>query len=706
MKGDEGVGMNILVKKSWFDSICDAVLLIFLSVLIAYGPDARSVFIPTELLFVSVFGIRFLVKRSRLTLYTIWGIGLVFLAFLSISYATDQSMAFERALPVVQVIVFGNLIAPYVRDSERNYALFLKLFIVALLVFMIRILFSAPLELLLAYRLGPTVAVNANNLGLSFAVAGIFAIYFALVEKRFWYLVLFPLFMVFSLFSGSRKAIAVLGIGLIGIVFFSQKTMKRALLSLLIASFVAGCIVVLSLTWAPLYRVIGSRIETFLAFFTGGQTDGSTSIRFEMIAYGWNMFLQKPLFGWGLGAFTDVAGFGFYSHNNYIEILVSLGLVGFLWYYALPLGILIKGFTMFLQRRKRKSLILSMTIILVFLVDDIGRVRLYSEFSHILYAFCYVGIARQDDQAGIDLVTIFRKIVQWIRDPRLILVHVLKWRVCRLLPDSVFVSLKYWAVAKKKLNLKHPASYNEKIQWLKLNDRNPLYTQLVDKVAVRSYIKKSIGEQYLVPQIGVYRSVDEIRWDELPEQFVLKANHTSGDVLICTDSHSFDREKAIRQMQTWLQKNYYWYNREWPYKGVEPRIICEPYLVDESGYELKDYKIYVFHGEPKLIQVDFDRYTDHKRNIYTPEWEYVDVMFHYPTHPEIKIEKPKKLDEMLTLAKKLSAGMIHARIDFFVVEQKIYVGEITLYKGGGFAPFSPESFALAMGEWIHLPIEQ
>lgn len=695
--------MRTIETSKLIEWLCDGVLFLFLAVLIAFGPDVKSLFIPTEIVFVSVFGTRFLLKKSRLTLYSVWGLGLIGLAFLSITYATSSSMAFTRALPVLQVIVFGNLVAPYLRETERKFNAFLLMLIGAVVVLTIRIGLSAPVSDLMRMRLGPTVSINANNLGLSFAFAGLLAFYFAMVERKYWLAVFIPLFALVSLFSGSRKAIAILAVGLVSILFFSRKSLKKAFVSLAIASILVVGIVIVSFAWDPLYAVIGRRIETFFAFFTGGQTDGSTSIRVEMIIYGWKMFLQKPLFGWGLGAFTDVAGFGFYSHNNYIEILVSLGLVGFLWYYALPFCILGKGLVHFMKGNLRKSSVLSLTVVLIFLVDDMGRVRLYSEFSHLLYALAYVGVARRDSKVGVDINQIIHKLGEWVRNPRLVLLHILKWKLCRMLPDKAFVAIKYWVVAKRKLNLSNPVFYNEKIQWLKLYDRKPLYSQLVDKVDVRSYVAERVGSQYLIPQLGVYDSVDQIDWDSLPMQCVFKANHTSGDVLICTDTQTMDREKTKQEISHWLEKNYYWYNREWPYKDVRPRIVCEPYLVDESGYELKDYKIYVFNGVPKLIQVDFDRYSSHKRNIYTTDWHYVDVMFHYPTHPEIQIPKPECLEEMLEFAEALGKDLAHVRVDVYVIQGKIFFGELTLYKGGGFAPFEPMSFEKEMGAWLELP---
>lgn len=269
------------------------------------------------------------------------------------------------------------------------------------------------------------------------------------------------------------------------------------------------------------------------------------------------------------------------------------------------------------------------------------------------------------------------------------------------IPDDIYVRRLYKRITGKTLNLENPKTYNEKINWLKLNDHKDEYTVLVDKYSVKEYVSRLIGQNYIIPTIGVWNAVDEIDYCSLPEKFVLKCTHDSGGVVLCLNKSKFDPVKDTTVLRMEMKRNYYYAGREWPYKNVTPRIIAEPYLTDESGVELKDYKVFCFDGEPKLIQVDFDRFTSHKRNLYTTDWEYVDAMIKYPKDPKHQIEKPMVLDEMLDCAKKLSEGLPHARVDFYVCGTQLYFGEITLYHGGGCEKFEPEEFGLEMGGWIN-----
>jgi len=271
------------------------------------------------------------------------------------------------------------------------------------------------------------------------------------------------------------------------------------------------------------------------------------------------------------------------------------------------------------------------------------------------------------------------------------------------LSDEQYLKLIYRAETGKKLDLENPKSFNEKLQWLKLYDRNPEYVKLVDKYEVRKYIAEKIGEEYLIPLIGVYNSVDEIDWNNLPQKFVLKCTHGSGCNIICKDKSELNINLAKKKLNKWMKKNWYWFGREWPYKYIKPRIICEKYMVDESGKELKDYKIFCFNGEPKVIQVDYNRFINHKRNLYDLEWNYMPLSIKYPNDPNKIINKPQRLGEMLNIARILSKDYPHVRVDFYSINEKIYFGELTFYHGSGFEKFEPESYNYVFGSWLQLP---
>lgn len=260
----------------------------------------------------------------------------------------------------------------------------------------------------------------------------------------------------------------------------------------------------------------------------------------------------------------------------------------------------------------------------------------------------------------------------------------------------------YYVKLGRKLNLKKPELFNEKLNWLKLYDRNPEYTKLADKYEVRNYVKDMIGEEYLIPLLGVWDSAEEIPYEKLPERFVLKCTHDSASVIICKDKSRFDQTEAGDKLNKCLKTNYYWASREWPYKDIRPRIVAEQYMEDESHTELKDYKIYCFGGKPALIQVDFGRFVHHERNLYDTSWNYINERFEYPNNPEVQIKKPECLEEMLVLAAKLSGRIPSVRIDFYSVNNRPYFGEITFYQEGGYGRFSSEEFEKKLGREIVL----
>lgn len=273
----------------------------------------------------------------------------------------------------------------------------------------------------------------------------------------------------------------------------------------------------------------------------------------------------------------------------------------------------------------------------------------------------------------------------------------------RVLPDKLYLTLLYQVKTGKKMNWKNPQIFNEKLNWLKLYDRRSEYIKMADKYEVRDYIREKLGEEYLIPLLGVWDSVEDIDFSSLPKQFVLKCTHDSASVVICKDKETFNQEAAKRKLDKALKTNYFYPSREWPYKNIVPRIIAEQYMVDESEIELKDYKIYNFSGVPELIQVDFGRFTKHERNLYTTKWEYIDEQIEYPTDRNRLISKPENLEEMLSCARKLSEGIPSVRTDFYSINGKVYFGEITFYQEAGFGRFESEEYERKLGNLIKLP---
>ena len=276
-------------------------------------------------------------------------------------------------------------------------------------------------------------------------------------------------------------------------------------------------------------------------------------------------------------------------------------------------------------------------------------------------------------------------------------------RIGAVLPDEPYLEVLYRLMTGKKLNLQSPETFGEKIQWLKLYDHNPDYTMMVDKYAVKEYVAEKLGSEYVIPTLGVWDRVEDIDWDSLPNQFVLKCTHDSGGLVICKDKNKIDKSAALKKLNGCLKKIYYKQYREWPYKDVPHRIIAEKYIEDESG-ELNDYKVFNFGGEPRMIQVDYNRFNGHLRNLYSPEWVRINATMGYPSDPSREFPKPKVLDELLELCKILSVGIPHVRTDFYIVDNKIYFGEMTFYHSSGFQKITPKEFEKALGDWIILPV--
>lgn len=294
------------------------------------------------------------------------------------------------------------------------------------------------------------------------------------------------------------------------------------------------------------------------------------------------------------------------------------------------------------------------------------------------------------------------KIVKYIKRPSNILLYLMNKNFFKWIPDEKYITIKYKLEMNQKLNLKEPKTFNEKLQWLKLYDRKPEYTKMVDKYEAKKYVADIIGEEYIIPTLGVWDKFEDIDFTKLPNQFVLKPTHASGNVFICKNKDEIDYKKLKKTVQKWLKRNYYLVHREWPYKNVRPRIIAEQYMVDESGTELKDYKFFCFNGEPKLLFVAKDRPYATKFNYYDMDFKKLPFKQHYKNFNDY-IEKPKGFEKMIELSRKLSKDIPHVRVDFYDINGKVYFGELTFYHLSGFEKFEPEEWDRILGDMLELP---
>lgn len=295
------------------------------------------------------------------------------------------------------------------------------------------------------------------------------------------------------------------------------------------------------------------------------------------------------------------------------------------------------------------------------------------------------------------------RIKKTIKNPRRILLYLMAKFKFQWLPDDIYLRYIYWGELGKKLDLDNPKTFNEKIQWLKIHDRREEYTHLVDKYEVKKYIADKIGEQYIIPTLGVWDSFDDIDFNALPDRFVLKCTHDSGGIMIVRDKKRLDIDAARKKMEKSLKQNYYYLRREWPYKNVIPRIIAEEYMEEEGAYELSDYKFMCFNGEAKCSFTCTERYsaTGLKVTFYDKDWEIMPFERHYPKS-DIPLKKPINYNKMIELAEKISQDLIFARIDFYEVNGNVYFGEITFYPGSGMEEFEPEEWDEKLGSWIDL----
>lgn len=280
------------------------------------------------------------------------------------------------------------------------------------------------------------------------------------------------------------------------------------------------------------------------------------------------------------------------------------------------------------------------------------------------------------------------------------------YKILKILPDKVYLKLQYKYTTGKKLNLKEPKTYGEKLQWLKLYDRKPYYTTLADKYEVREYIKNRIGEKYLVPILGHWDNAESINFEKLPQKFVLKCNHDSKSVIVCYDKDSLNIQDTINHFKKKLKNNAFYYGREWPYKNIKPLVIAEEMLVDETGNDLKDYKVMCFNGEPKLIQIHKDRFNENEEytiDYYDINWNKTNITANTICSKE-KMDKPEFLKEMLYLSKKLSQDLPQARIDWYYANNQLYFGEITFFDASGYDVFNPSEWNYRLGSWLDLLI--
>lgn len=279
------------------------------------------------------------------------------------------------------------------------------------------------------------------------------------------------------------------------------------------------------------------------------------------------------------------------------------------------------------------------------------------------------------------------------------------YKSLRFLSDEKYLRLMFRLRMGTKLDLENPKTISEKLQWLKLYDRKDIYTAMADKYLAKKFIAEKVGEEYVIPLIGVWDKFDEIDFGSLPNKFVLKCNHDSGSVIICEDKAKLDVHEARRILEKSLRTDYFILKREWQYKNIQRKIICEQYLSDEGkDGVLTDYKFFCFSGIPKFLYVATDSSNQNEHETFLDlSWNTVPFRRkEYPEHTNIP-QKPVNFDEMVKIARQLSADISFLRVDFYEVRGKLYVGELTLFPGAGYLVFDPDEYNRIIGDWVDLP---
>lgn len=296
-----------------------------------------------------------------------------------------------------------------------------------------------------------------------------------------------------------------------------------------------------------------------------------------------------------------------------------------------------------------------------------------------------------------------RKIKTVYANPKSILIKFM-YVFSPIIDEKIYIKMLYRIRLGKQLNLKNPINYTEKLQWIKINDRKDIYTIMADKFEMKNYVSNLIGEEFVVDNYGVWDNFDDIDFSKLPDKFVLKTTHDQGGVIICKDKKSFNIKEAKKKINKHLKRKHYYFSREWPYKNIKPRILAEKLLVSEANNEINDYKIYTFNGYPKVMYITSGRGSKEGMSIdfFDIDGKRLDIIQEgFLSNKDIKV--PDLYSKMLELSKIISKGTLHLRVDFYIVNDMLYIGELTFFDGGGLFVFKPIKWDKIFGDWIQLP---
>ena len=419
-------------------------------------------------------------------------------------------------------------------------------------------------------------------------------------------------------------------------------------------------------------------------------------------------FRARPVTGWGIDCFRFLPGAEeTYSHCNYTELLVSGGVPMLALYYGeqllavvLAVRALIRSRAKKAERRGERAMVgAMMTLVLSQAVMDVGMVSYYDRTVAVFPVLLVAATRLLEDRKGDG-----ERLYAYLRHPGKLFVWLAEHGWFRRMKDEAYLKRFYRARMGKELHLDPPVTMNEKIQWLKLHDRNPEHARLVDKIAVRAFVSERIGAEYLTELLGSWSNANEIDFSKLPERFVLKCTHNSGGVLVCKDKSRFDEKMARKALNRQLKRNYYAQGREWLYKDIPPRILCESFIGDAEGNLPDDYKFFCFDGVARAVCVCTNRSEKHADYFFFDrEFSRFPVNDATANLPEdFVFPKPARFEAMRALAEALSAGISHVRVDLYDTAAGVRFGEMTFFDQSGFADDYVGDGDRIMGEFLKL----
>lgn len=534
-------------------------------------------------------------------------------------------------------------------------------------------------------RFGVDLGINPNWVGVLLGIAFTLSLQRALNGRLWWLLAAVPLAVGVAL-TKSTKAYVLLFMLLMVVTLLRWP--RRWWLKLAVLLGVSWALFAFVLADVPLFNWIDTfflqRIRyVYENLFLGWDHENSLTVRQGLAAVGREAFLARPLTGYGLDGFRFLAGTGgVYSHNNYVELAVSGGIPMLALYYAPQLVALVRGAK---RLRGNPAVQLTFAFALCALVMDVGMVSYVDRTLGMipLLLMAATRMAERDDDRGD-----CRTLVALLENPY----RIVRWcsthdRLTHM-DDERYLKLLYRGCTGKRLRLHPPVTFNEKQQWMKLYDRNPVYHTLADKLAVRDFVTARAGADCLIPLLGSWDRAQDVDFSALPDQFALKCTHDSGSVWLCPDKRMLDEAGARAFLAKRLQRDYSVSGREWPYEGLVPRVMAEAYLGKPDGTPPDDYKFYYFDGVLRAILLC----TGRTRHGVT--YIYFDPAFAlYPINHDTQaavsagrsFDRPERLDEMLALSKKLAEGLRFVRVDLYEVCGRVYFGELTLFDNSGFA---------------------